>query len=195
MRWLLICLLFPLAGLGQRLTATDINRVKLFCTGTYATADSVQPKLLVTKPIWPKRKDGAWIYAEQKEGDSITKQQVWHFYLADDSTLVWQFFDFKEPEKFTGLHKNLQLESTLKIFHLQGKTGCELYLRKKQKNVFAGTTNGTECYGALPEVAYCVGEASISVAGLQITEKSFNKDAQEIAATNLQFFKKNKSVK
>ncbi|MFM2364086.1 MAG: hypothetical protein RLZZ316_2988 [Bacteroidota bacterium] len=197
MRWLLIWLLLPLAGVAQKLTANDVNRIKLFCTGSFSTpvADTSQLQLLITKAIWPKRKDGVWIYAEQKAVATVRKQQVWHFYIADDSTLVWQFFDFKEPEKFSGLHQNLQLENSLKVFHLLGKSGCELYLRKKDKNTFAGATDGKECYSLQEGVAYCFSEAFITAAQLQILEKSFNKDAQEIAATNLQFFKKNKSVK
>lgn len=98
--------------------------------------------------VWPKRRDGYWIYSEQSSMDdaaSVEKQRMYHLYLQDDSTIVCQVFEFKERGAFIGWWQYPRRFDTVKFFALSSRPGCEIFFRKNKKGQFQGGTEGKEC--------------------------------------------------
>lgn len=178
----LVCL-FPVALLAQRFTAGDLRQLKTMATGHFQTIAndkagwSASPSKLQMNPIWPKRKDGVWIFAQRTDSGRTAQYQVWHFYQQDDTTMVAQFLDFKDSTKAAGMAADLSKQSTLAFFQLVPLRGCEIYLAKN-KSVYTGTSSGQECFVRQPGAEYLSLSLSLSIAGIDWTQQAFDKDGQ-----------------
>jgi len=156
-RWFVWLLLVPLLSGAQPFSAAEMQQLKVYSTGlftnkTQVQADSsVQPSTLHIRLIWQKRKDGWWMLAEKKDREQL--YQVWHYYLQDDTTLVLQFFDFKDAQKAAALAQDLSLQASLYLYHLSARHGCEIYL-KRHPGGYLGSTSGKDCVVQLPGAGY-----------------------------------------
>jgi len=200
-RYCLLIMLFPLFVQAQHYTASDIRQLKMYSSGIFSNDVQVKadtqfvPATLHMQPIWQKRKDGAWIFAERT--DTGVCYQVWHFYLQDDTTLVLQFLNFKETQKAIELSRNIKKQSNLFIYHLFSRHGCEVYL-KKNKTGYEGTSLGKECFvssGGSEYLDLTVGFTKNSIEWQQV---NFDKDDKEIPGPlkgRYKFMKTPKSLK
>ena len=183
MRYCLLIVLIPLFSQAQRYTALDIKQLKLYSTGIFS--NNVQAKTdtqfvrsaLHLQPIWQKRKDGAWLFVERT--DTGTHYQVWHFYQQDDTTLVLQFLDFKEPQKALELSRNIKQQSNLFIYNLFHRHGCEVYL-KKNKTGYVGTSLGKECFVNAAGSEYVSLTVGFTKNGISWQQVNFDKDDREL---------------
>ena len=179
MRWCLLILLLPTLSNAQKYTTADLQKLRLYSTGSFSrlgsdsSHTSSQTESLKINSIWTKRKDGLWLFAERT--DSIKKYQVWHYYFQDDTTLVLQFLDFKEPEKAIQLSKDIKWETNLKIFNLLTKHGCELYLKKGKSN-FWGNSIGKDCLAENKEIEYLIFEIELNKNSIALGEAGYNKE-------------------
>jgi len=178
-RWFLLILLFPLLARAQFFSASDTRQLKMYSTGIFsndkqAAADAhfVKSQLKV-QPIWPKRKDGVWLFAERT--DTAHYYQLWHFYVQDDTTLLMQFLDFKDTLKAAALSRDIKSQSGLFIYHLATRHGCELYL-KKTKTGYNGSTLGKDCFAALPGTEYLVVTMAFSKNTIGWQENGYDKN-------------------
>jgi len=177
-------LLLPLFGAAQKFTAADLRQLKIYSTGVFGNNENgvkpdsglLQSDLLI-KPIWQKRKDGLWMFVEKS--DTGHYYQVWHYYLQDDSTLVLQFFDFKDPEKALLLHKDIKQQSNLYLYNLFTSHGCDVYL-KKNNTGFAGHTSGRECFTSIPGAEYNEMKIDITKDAITWQQTPFDKENKEV---------------
>ena len=185
-RWCLLIGLLPLLGTAQQFTGADMKQLKRYSSGVFtnrvqAAADThfIQSTLHI-QPIWPKRKDGIWLFADR--ADTGHYYQVWHYYLQDDSTLVLQFFDFKDGQKALQLTKDIKQQSNLYLYHLFTSHGCDVYL-KKDTTGFTGGTTGKDCFTTgIPGAEYRVLNIAITMNGITWKETTFDKENKEVAA-------------
>lgn len=184
MRCLLLLLLLPCCCAAQKISATDMKLLKLYSTGAFTQkhegTDTPAVRLTLNiQPIWQKRKDGLWLFADK--ADTAHLYQVWHYYLQDDSTLVLQCFDFKDQQKALQLAKDIRQQSGLYIYHLFTSHGCDVYL-KKDKTGFSGSTFGKECFSNIPAAEYLQMHIAVTKDGISWQQTSFDKDNKEVAA-------------
>ncbi len=186
-RWFLWILLLPFFGTAQKFTAADMKQMKLFTTGIFkqaatvsADTQAVQPSLTI-QPIWSKRKDGVWLFADK--ADSIRSYQVWHYYLQDDSTLLLQFFTFKNQQKALQLANDIRTQSELYINELFTSHGCDIYL-KKIKTGFTGGTFGKDCFTTTPGTEYMVSNITITKDGISWQQTQYDKENKEVPAAS-----------
>ncbi len=182
-RYLLLIMLFPVIASAQKLGQADIKQLKLYSSGVFS--NEVQAKAdthfvntsLKIKPIWQKRKDGAWLFCEK--ADTQFNYQVWHFYLQDDSTILLQFFEFKDTAQAGRLSKNIMVQDKLYLNTLSARNGCEVYL-KKNKSGYAGTSSGKDCFVKQPGIEYVLIAIEISKNTINWQQTAFDVEDKEV---------------
>lgn len=174
---------------AQKLGNRDLNQLKSFLQGNFssekqsATDTSFSTVSLHMKQVWPRRKDGYWLYVEQammQTPDKPYHQLMYHLYLQDDSTLVSQVFEFKDPAFVVGWWKEPKRFDSLKFFALSSRPGCEVYIRKNKKGQFVGSTEGYECISVLKGASYATSEVIIDNAGIRSWDRGWNADQQQV---------------
>jgi CpeT/CpcT family (DUF1001) len=185
-RLLCFVLLFPFIVHAQKFTAADVQRLRVFSTGSFSNA--VQTKAekdilaasIQLQPIWQKRKDGAWIFVQLQ--DTSMKYAIWHYYIQDDTTLVLQFFDFKEKEKALQVSRDIKKQSTLKIFNLITKRGCEVYF-KKDKLQYSGSSTGKDCFSENKNIEYYSYKVAVAKNKIYWWEAAYGKEDKTLFST------------
>lgn len=182
---LLGILFFLLTGclFAQQKGAKNLALVRQYFAGSFdnasqAAADSSFGLLsMQIKQVWGKRKDGYWLYVEQvnpKEPTLPVFQHMFHIYVQDDSTLICQEFEFKEPSLYIGWWKTPVRFDSVKFSALSNRLGCEVYLRKNQFGQFIGTTDGNECISHKNGATYSTTEMQIDKTGISYWERGWN---------------------
>jgi hypothetical protein len=199
MKYLLTSLLlfFTFTCIAQRYTLADVQQVQLLTLGTFAAQDSSNTSKkdsLQVKPLWTKRKDGAWLLVAQKEGTTdslVTDFYVWHFYLQDDTTLLLQLLPCKEAQKAADVFNKRALEASLSLVDLKNMNGCEVYIKRMKGNKYVGTNKGTDCSMKYPQAEHEYIEASFSKNGIGWWQKGLGKEAKQVAgSTAMKMYKK-----
>ena len=200
-RWFLVIIFFPLFGQAQQYAALDLKQLKLYGTGIFS--NEVQAKAdtrfmhseLKVQPIWQKRKDGVWMFAERT--DTGHYYQVWHFYLQDDTTLLMQFLDFKDTQKAVQLSRDIKQQSTLYLYDLFTRHGCEVYL-KRNKTGYAGASFGKDCFLNVAGIEYIVFNIALTKNTINWEETGFSKEDKAVPGKwggNYSFSRQAKSLK
>ena len=148
--------------------------------------------VLKVQPVWPKRKDGVWLYAEKT--DSSHHYQVWHFYLQDDTTVLLQILDFKANKQALQLSENIKQQSNLYLNNLITKQGCGLYL-KKNKMSYTATSAGKDCLADKAGIEYLTYSISFTKNTIVWQQNDFNKEDQPSTAGAYSFIKQEKLSK
>jgi CpeT/CpcT family (DUF1001) len=199
MRWCLtIIVVLPLLGDAQKFSGGDIATLNAYCTGVFsnesqAKADShfIQTGLKVQR-IWPKRKDGIWLFAEKT--DTSHHFQVWHLYLQDDTTVLMQLLDFKSNQKALQLSQDSKQQSDLYLNSLLMRHGCELYF-KKNKIGYTGTSAGKDCLADKAGVEYITYNITVTKNTLVWNEIDFGKEDKQLSDETVHLSKQVKSLK
>jgi len=201
LRFAFLALWFPLMAHSQKFTSADVQRLRIFSTGSFANATQVKSgkeipaAAILLQPIWQKRKDGAWIFVQLR--DTCIKYGIWHYYIQDDTTLVLQFFDFKDREKAVQMSKELKSQSALNIYNLITRRGCEVYL-KKDKLQYSGNSTGKDCFSENKNIEYYSYKVSVGKSAIDWWEAAYGKEDNQLFATQgggYHFIKQIKSSK
>lgn len=174
---------------GQQKSAKDLGLLKQFMTGSFDNAEqagsdsSFSLLKMQVRHVWAKRKDGYWLYAEQANPADLNKpvfQHMFHIYVQDDSTLICQEFEFKEPSLYVGWWANPNRFDSVKFSALSNRLGCEVYLRKDPLGQFIGATDGNECISTIKGASYSTTEFLVSKTKMNFWEKGWNSDAIQV---------------
>jgi hypothetical protein len=195
---LLMVLLFSLPGWAQKFSAADLRLLNAYSTGIFtndvqAKADTHFLKAsLKVQPIWPKRKDGVWLFVEKT--DTGRYYQVWHFYLQDDTTVLLQFLNFKVNQQAVQLSQDIKQQSKLYMYNLLARHGCELYM-KKNKTGYVATSAGKDCLAKGLGIEYTAFNISLTKNTIVWQENSFDKDDRKTEGRAYNYSKQVKSLK
>jgi CpeT protein len=143
---------------------------------------------LQMKPIWGNLKNGYWFYVEQAMAKSMNKpyrQRVYHLYKLNDTCIVSQVYNLKDPLRFAGEFKKDNPLEHLTMDSLETKEGCAIYLLKKKKDHFSGSTPGKQCSSNLRGATYATSEVTV-VNGMLISwDRGFDENDKQVwGATN-----------
>ncbi len=195
---LLLFFLLPLYAGAQKFSAADLRQLRLYSTGIFLNGEKRQPDstaataTLQVQPIWPKRKDGDWLFTEKT--DTGHRYQVWHFYLQDDTTLLLQLLDFKDSSKAAVLAHDIQQQNSLTLGSLLARNGCGLRL-KKNKSVYTATSIGNDCLAEKPGFEYTRYAVSWSANKIDWQETGYDKDDKPVPGEEYHFNRQAKSLK
>lgn len=120
--------------------------------------------VLRMKPIWKDHPDGYWFYVEQavvSAQHQPYRQRIYHLYLHDDTTIVSQVYDLRDPQQFTGAWENDSLLDIIATDSLIERQGCAIFFHQAEKNVYKGSTPGKECLSNLRNAVYATSEVTI----------------------------------
>jgi CpeT protein len=136
-----------------------------FSSGAQATADSAFFHVMLRMaPIWKKSKDGYWLYVEQSIAtaqDKPYRQRVYHLTIQDDTTIVSQVYELKNPLQYTGAWKDQDKLEVIARDSLINRQGCSIYLHKHPDQSFRGSTRDQECLSSMRGAAYATSEVTI----------------------------------
>jgi len=136
-----------------------------FSSGAQATSDSTFFHVMLRMvPLWKKNKDGYWLYVEQSIAtaqDKPYRQRVYHLSLHDDTTIVSQVYELKNPLQYTGAWEDQTKLEGLSMDSLINRQGCGIYLHKQADLSFRGSTKDQQCLSAMRGAAYATSEVTI----------------------------------
>jgi hypothetical protein len=184
---------------AQKFSAADLRMLNSYSKGFFTNdfqekTDSVHfiQSVLKVQPIWVKRKDGVWLFAEKT--DLIHHYQVWHYYLQDDTTVILQFLDFKMNKQALQLSEDIKQQSNFFLNNLITRQGCGFYL-KKNKTVYEAGSGGKDCLVDKPGIEYLTYNIALTKNAVTWQENDFNKDDQQSTAGAYKFIKQVKLPK
>jgi hypothetical protein len=182
----IILVLAAYACTAQQFSEEDIQRLKLYCRGEFATTDtaiSKQQRRLTVKPFWEKRKDGLWLFVTEKaQKETITVEDffVWHFYRESNEVLLLQLLQFKDKMKAIEL-ANINIKDTsIFLSDLKSMNSCELYFKKDKLNNYEGRSKGKDCYIESTNSEYIEFGAVLKNDCITWGSKGFDKDDKQV---------------
>ena len=185
----LITGLFSLPAQSQQITKKELKNLSATMAGEFSS--EVQSKqdttyfhiMLRMKPLWKKRSDGYWFYVEQSIASMQTKpyrQRVYHLYLNDDSTVVSKVYEIKNPAKYTGGWAEPSKLAGLSPDSLVDRQGCSIFLHKRGKKIFSGSTPGKACLSSLRGAAYATSEVTVYPDKLVSWDRGWDKEDKQV---------------
>ena len=136
-----------------------------FSSGAQASTDSSFFHVMLRMvPIWKKSKDGYWLYVEQSIAtaqDKPYRQRVYHLSLEDDTTIVNQVYELKNPLQYAGAWKDQSRLQLITRDSLINRQGCGIYLHKQADHSFRGSTRDQDCLSAIRGASYATSEFTI----------------------------------
>lgn len=154
-------------GAAQRtrgLEALAAAMVGSYTSAEQAKADTSYFEIeLEMARIWPKRKDGAWLYVEQAAASSKEKpyrQRVYRLRELNDSTYTSEIFTIRNGEQHFGAYKDHGMLAALSPDSVDLMEGCLITLHRKG-SVYMGGTAGRDCRNNRSGAAYATSEVTV----------------------------------
>jgi CpeT/CpcT family (DUF1001) len=183
-------LLFVLFGSAQnKLSQKDLKWLASTMAGEFSSkkqseADSAYFHIMLRmKPIWESRTDGYWFYVEQSVAsaqDKPYRQRIYHLFLEGDSVAVSQVYELPNPIRFAGAWNDVNKLNEISTESLVNRAGCAIYLRKKGKNHFSGSTPYKECLSSLRGATYATSEVEIKKNLIESWDRGWNAEDKQV---------------
>ena len=192
-RYLVLCIfwLVSLPAFSQNLPLgkKDLKEQRDMMAGTFSSEAQSKEDAdffhisLEMRPIWQKNKDGYWLYVEQAMAttkDKPYRQRVYHLYQMDDTTLVSQVYELKEPEKFAGKANDPTALGSLTPDQLVSKEGCGIFLRKTKTGIFEGSTQDKACPSNLRGARFTTSKVTLTKDGMESWDQGWDANGQQV---------------
>lgn len=186
-RFLFVLLfLSPVFVCAQR--TRSLETLATTMAGSYSSAEqaavdtSYSDSQLEMVRIWPKRKDGAWLYVEQaaaKDKHTPYRQGVYHVLEVNDSTFTIEMLTITGGPAFYGAYKDPLLLEKLSADSLAMLEGCTITLRRMGAS-YAGSTNGSNCSNALGNATYATSELTIMSRRFVSWDRGYNAAGEQV---------------
>jgi len=161
---------FVLAGIiiscsAPKTQSDELKSLLSLMTGSFSSAEQAQADTnffdisLEMVQIWNENKDGYWLYVEQASAENLEKpyrQRIYHLTQSDDSTFKSDVYTLKNPLRFAGEWQKNNPLSTLTPDSLSLRKGCSIFLNKRGKNFYVGSTSGVGCDSELRGADYAM---------------------------------------
>ncbi len=129
---------------------------------------------LAVYPLWQNRSDGYWLYVEQADArtpDQPYRQRIYQLTITSRG-IESIIYTFDDPLEFAGSPEKLEKE--LEREDLVQRTGCEVVLKRQDRDTFAGNTVGKNCPSDLRGAAYATSKAVITRDKMITLDQGFN---------------------
>ena len=167
----------------------DLKKLASWMEGSFSSSLQAQNDTdffdirLHIKQIWKENKDGVWFYVEQAVSTDLEKpyrQRVYHVTQKNDTTFESAVFTFAKPLRFAGEWKNENGLSQLTRDSLDTRIGCSVYLKKKDKKTFEGSTHEKDCGSDLRGAKYASSKVTIMNDKLLSWDQGFDADGKQV---------------
>jgi CpeT protein len=172
---LIIAFLLSLAMLhsfaqNKKITQKDLKHIAKYMSGAFtsqmqAKSDTDYYNIaLHMQPIWETDNNGYWLYVEQAMATALDKpyrQRVYHLTLENDTTILSKVYEIKSAKNYIGGWNDTNKLIALNKDSLIDRQGCGIYLHKKSKKEFSGTTPEKQCLSSLRGATYATSEVSV----------------------------------
>lgn len=186
--------LFALLGLlltAPVLSAGDNNleTVVDWMTGSFSSAAQAAEDpdfyhiTLEMAPIWSGREDEYWLYVEQAAAEARDKpyrQRVYRVTESADGSIESTVFLLPDPEQAIGAWKNENPLADLSPDDLELRTGCSVFLKRKDTQHFSGETRGAECGSTLRGASYATSQVVVSPKGIKSWDRGYDAEGQQV---------------
>lgn len=180
--------LFALPSVANAQRTRSLETLATTMAGSYTSAEQAAADTnyfdieLEMVRIWPKRKDGAWLYVEQassKAKEKPYRQRIYHLQELNDSTFTSDILSIKSGEAFYGAYKDPLLMEKLNSDSLNILDGCTITLRLKGTN-YVGSTEGRKCSNAWGKATYATSEVTIMPGRMVSWDRGYNDDGEQV---------------
>lgn len=178
--------ILPLSLFAQRtrsLEALATTMIGSYSSAAQATEDTSYFNIeLEMVRIWPKRKDGVWLYVEQAVATSKEKpyrQRVYHVQELNDSTFTSNILTIKGGDALFGAYKDPLLLEQLQKDSVEVLDGCTITLRTQGKS-YVGSTDGRKCSNAWGEATYATSEVTIASGMMVSWDRGYNDEGEQV---------------
>ncbi len=134
--------------------------------------------------IWPREKEGAWLYVEQAMATALEKpyrQRVYHVTVVTGGTVKSEVYQLPgDPLEFAGAWQAPDKFSKLSPQDLKIKDGCAVLLNRIEARVYEGGTHGKDCPSERQGAAYATSTVHMDESGLQTWDRGFDKDGKQV---------------
>lgn len=167
----------------------ELNHLVDWMTGSFGTQmqseqdATVHDMRLEIVRIWPERRDGYWLYAEQAAVDNLNKpyrQRVYHLQRFDDSTVTSTVYRFRNEKLYIGDWTKEYPLATLTVDSLTELQGCAVYLQAEGSNVFVGGTRGEKCLTSYMGATYATTDVRITPSEIYSLDRGWNQIGQQV---------------
>lgn len=161
----------------------DLKAVAGYLAGSFfaestSTSDSSSFQIkLQMAPVMPHHTDGYWLYAEQALVSAVDKpyrQRVYQLYVEDDTTIISQPYELKNPSFYAGSCTDPSKLQTLQMDSLIQRAGCGILLHKYSDGSYQGTTAHRQCFNALRGSVFATTDWAIYPDHLQSWERGWD---------------------
>lgn len=173
----------------QKVRSSDLKKLYKWMCGSYSSqAQSEKDSSffdirLHMAPMWKDRKGEYWLYVEQATVSALDKpyrQRVYRLILLNDTTLESRVYTMKAPLHYAGEWKKSNTCSDLTEDSLEWRQGCSIYLVKRDKKSYKGSTNSTDCPSNLRGATYATSEVTITSNMLLSWDRGFDKEGKQV---------------
>ena len=130
-------------------------------------------------PIWKHRSDAIWMYVEQALESKQDKPYRQRIYRLSRSGELFEsaVFTLKDPLRFAG---KPELLTTLNPDSLQLRDGCSVFLRRKGKSEFVGSTGERTCPSDMRGASFASSEVRITRKQLISWDRGYDADGKQV---------------
>jgi CpeT/CpcT family (DUF1001) len=187
----LILLVISLSMLSTKSNAQskDLKKLGSWMEGAFSSnlqsvqdSDFFDIRLHISK-IWKNNTDGLWFYVEQAVATSLEKpyrQRVYHLTQKNDTTFESAVYTITKPLRFAGEWKKKDGLSQLSIDSLETRKGCSVFLVKKDKNTFEGSTHEKDCESDLRGAKYASSKVTVMKDRLLSWDQGFDGEGKQV---------------
>ncbi len=132
--------------------------------------------------IWKDRTDGYWFYVEQAALETITKpyrQRISHLVL-EEGRIKNIIFSLPDEHNFIGGYNNTELFDSFSPDSLEERIGCEVIIKRQNKDTFAGSTISNNCISNLRGASYATSDFTITKTTLISWDRGYNDKGDQV---------------
>jgi len=133
--------------------------------------------------IWPHRIDGLWIYVEQALAATPHlpyRQRVHHIFPLNDSTLVNQPYELKNPAPAIGAWQHEQPFHALRTDSLLMQQGCAVFMGTTADSLYRGATPHRQCLSQLAGAAYMTTDVQIGPDKIVLWDRGWDASGRQV---------------
>ncbi len=132
-------------------------------------------------PIWKDK--GYFLYAEQaltKTPKKPFRQRIYELTLLNDSIIKIKFYNLKNETNWIEKWKSPVSFNALSKNDILIKEGCDILLKKINKNHYEGETNIGTCLSSIGGANYATSKVVVKNNKINLWFRGFNKDHKQV---------------
>ncbi|WP_298151225.1 chromophore lyase CpcT/CpeT [Flavobacterium sp.] len=165
----------------------DLEELVSMMQGTYSSEQqaavdtSFYSISLRMVPIWKDK--GHYLYVEQallKKQDKPYRVRIYKITQRGDNEFVSEIYTLKNEKDWIGKWNDPEAFQKLNETEIELKPGCEVVLKRIEKNKFAGQTGVRTCPSELRGASYATSKVTVTANQILSWDQGFDKDGNQV---------------